>query len=67
MSKELQTSLRIVAETVGTEKIVQVAAELEKMAEAGQAATPEFAQLVDEFAGLTAEVVKTQPKVSELT
>ena len=67
MAKELTTTLRIAAEATGVEKLTAVAAELEKMAEAGQAATPEFARLADEFAELTAEVAEAQPDVAALT
>ena len=40
MAKELTTTLRIAAEATGVEKLTAVAAELEKMAEAGQAPRP---------------------------
>ena len=67
MTKELTTKLRIAAEATGIEKLTAIAAELEKMAEAGKVATPEFARLAEEFGQLSSELSQAQPDVSALT
>ena len=67
MSKELTTKLSIEAVTKGADKLAAIAAELKKMADAGESASPAFATLADEFAQLSDEIAQASPELAGLT